>query len=1472
MAVLPTGLAKSLAEDYTIDQSLRFDEAGYLSRTPSSTGDVGEWTLSVWIKVCDLPASGAQVILGSDGTPSTGGWIRYANQCLNLELEGTYNWTTDAVFRDPSAWYHVVVAYDNSQSTATTKCRIYVNGVEQSLSASSNTVVNTPFNTTSFQMNIGRRNRSDGSYIPFDGYMAEFYWIDGTQYAASDFAETDSTTNEWKPIDASDLTFGTNGFYQKYAATELANSFTDFDDITALGGGCSRSATGQGTLDGGSGGGGSTDARTGGSATQGDSGGGTGYGNDGGEGFASGNYAGGGGGGANAAGSDSSITVGGDGGAGKLFSTFVAYGTDSSNVASTGSNGGYFGGGAGGSNQTGTGAASTGGVGGGGNGIKGNVSGNAGMANTGGGGSGSGESGTGGAGGSGVVLIKYTGHTITANGGVTQTRAVKKVGDSSIVFDGTGDYLSIPSSQDFNFGSGDFTIEMWVNFDDITSGTASLWSFNQGDNDTVLKYKTDVGIAFYHYPESGSSWNFSQGSTSGWATGTWYHIALVRNGTFWAIYRDGIIVATHNGSETLDYKTRGLTIGCTEYTSGIDEELDGYMDEQRTSDVARYDFDFTAPTSAFTNDSYTKLLLHMDGSDSGTTFTDSSGSAHTVTAVGDAHTDTTVKKVGTASGQFDGTGDWLTVPDSSDFDIIGSDFTIECWVKPNSVRGAGTPSSTWDYSFAQHFEDASNRWVFGHAWNGDSGSPNTGLYFGILSGGSWLLAPITPDNNAGEFTTTDWHHCAVTGSSSGVYSVFLDGVLVNTVTQAGSADFDGTLYIGQRGNDNDLMNGYIDELRLSKGVIRYASTFTPQTTEFTTDANTMLLIHSNWDGGLGADSSGNANDFTATNLVATDQMKDSPTNNFATMVGPLVYNSVGNTYSEGNLKVAGNATDSMAVFGTIYPPETGKWYFEAFCTGTTDGSYPVIGVADYGYAYANWTNWSGSGFGGTPSSNNTDGEVLANGGQVAEPNWDQNDIVGIAIDNDNGAVYWSKNGTWYDGTSGHGSSDPESGGSKTGASKTWTAGTERYGPAVNVYETAKTVVFNFGSDSSFAGATSSGGNSDTNSIGDFKYAVPSGYSAICTSNLPDPEIKLPGDNFDVQIWTGTAATKVITTGFQTDFVWGKNRNGTSSHCLMDSLRGTSSTLKSNSNAAVETASDVITSFDATGYTLGDSATGPNLNQNGSDTFVGWAWKGGGAPTATNSAGAGATPTAGSVKIDGSNLGSALAGTLAVEKLTANTASGFSVIGYTGDDTTGSTIAHGLSQAPELVFVKGRDSVVNWGAYRAVSGGSGNETNWAQLNTNHAFATSGPFLFVNSTTLGLVEGSYANLDGEKTLAYCFHSVEGYSKVGSYEGNGDDPDGPFVYCGFRPAMTIIKSVDQARDWWIMDNKRDPFNSGGVQVLWPNDNGAEGDDYTGYNIDYVSNGFKITGDNNKVNESGQTYLFYAVSEFPFKFSNAR
>ena len=243
-------------------------------------------------------------------------------------------------------------------------------------------------------------------------------------------------------------------------------------------------------------------------------------------------------------------------------------------------------------------------------------------------------------------------------------------------------------------------------------------------------------------------------------------------------------------------------------------------------------------------------------------------------------------------------------------------------------------------------------------------------------------------------------------------------------------------------------------------------------------------------------------------------------------------------------------------------------------------------------------------------------------------------------------------------------------------------------------------VANFGQDSSFAGAKTAQGNGGVGE--DFYYTPPTGYKALNTSNLDDPAIADPTKHFETVLWTGDGAdTKAIAaSNFVMDFTWIKNRSAAENNVVWDRVRGTAKRLVTNTTGVESDISSLgnEVEFTVAGMNVGSTNAGYEAEVNKlSDNYTSWNWKAGGTPTATNSAGAGATPTAGSVKIDGSNLGSALAGDTPVLKLSANTTNGFSIGTYSGDGAT-ATIAHGLSQAPELIIVKCYDGLTfNWTA-------------------------------------------------------------------------------------------------------------------------------------------------------------------------------
>ena len=424
------------------------------------------------------------------------------------------------------------------------------------------------------------------------------------------------------------------------------------------------------------------------------------------------------------------------------------------------------------------------------------------------------------------------------------------------------------------------------------------------------------------------------------------------------------------------------------------------------------------------------------------------------------------------------------------------------------------------------------------------------------------------------------------------------------------------------------------------------------------------------------------------------------------------------------------------------------------------------------------------------------------------------------------------------------------------------------------------VTINFGQDSSFSGVTSSQGETDSNGKGDFYYTVPSGFLALCSANLEEPTISPNSDTqatnyFNTVLWTGNNnARSIEDVGFQPDFVWSKCRNTNSTgHRLHDSVRGDNGTvmLELNSDSTqVEGTDTLISGFDAEGFNIAAGGNHPNVSNR---TFVAWNWKAGGEPTATNSASAGATPTAGSVKIDGVNKSVALAGSIPATKISASTTAGFSIVTYTGNDASSATVGHGLTQAPEWVIVKNRGEAISnpaWTVYHA-SNTSAPATDYLDLSTNTGTDDADTLWNDTAPTSTVVSLGTADsvLSGSNHVMYCFHSVEGYSKFGSYVGNGA-ANGTFVNIGFRPAFVMIKcSSHNSSSWFMLDNARDVNN----EVLQDLTADTNNDETSNSNfLDFLSNGFKLRTTGSVVNGSGRTMIYMAFAEAPFKYANAR
>jgi hypothetical protein len=304
-----------------------------------------------------------------------------------------------------------------------------------------------------------------------------------------------------------------------------------------------------------------------------------------------------------------------------------------------------------------------------------------------------------------------------------------------------------------------------------------------------------------------------------------------------------------------------------------------------------------------------------------------------------------------------------------------------------------------------------------------------------------------------------------------------------------------------------------------------------------------------------------------------------------------------------------------------------------------------------------------------------------------------------------------------------------------------------------------------------------------------------------------------------------------------DLVWIKSRNvGGNNHNLWDSVRGAGKALFSNLTDAEGTDTD-MTGFTSSGFSFSGVAYDSNTTGN---NLVAWQWKANGSAV---------TNTSGSI----------------TSQVSAGTSQGFSVVTYTGTGAN-ATVGHGLGVAPKMIIVKRRSGVSNWETYHSSLGAAYyvvlDGTN-AQINSTVVWNNTSP----TSSVFSLGTGGN-NTSSATYVAYCFSEVAGFSKFGSYTGNGS-ADGPFVFCGFRPRYVMIKRTDSALGWVIWDTARGTFNTDD-KVLQPNLSNAEA--ASTLFIDVLSNGFKIRNTPGEFNASGGTYIFAAFAEHPFKNSLAR
>ena len=575
---------------------------------------------------------------------------------------------------------------------------------------------------------------------------------------------------------------------------------------------------------------------------------------------------------------------------------------------------------------------------------------------------------------------------------------------------------------------------------------------------------------------------------------------------------------------------------------------------------------------------------------------------------------------------------------------------------------------------------------------------------------------------------------------------------------------------------------------------------------------------------LGEDSSGNNNDYTKSG--SGDKVLDNPINVFASL-NPL-YKQGSPTFSEGNTKVVLPAGDGTQGAAANLAPPAGQWYWEIKQGSSTNSSIMVREASDkeddlsyYQGSYAGY------------ELNDGNQNITGNTTSVYGAAYAANDIIMVALDMDNNRVYFGKNGLWADGNGNSNQSSLNDFVPLNGVTNGVPAVTNANGSASATFQ------FNFGNP---AYAITSG-NADENGYGNFEYAPPTGYLALCTKNLAT-ELTQPigkgGSYRNTVLFTGNGANQSITgVGFQPDLVWIKSRSNGEGHWWGDSNRGIYLRLQSSTESAEfntgPSGNDFpgVSSFDSDGFSVGrsDAANG-NGNSN-----VAWNWRAGGSNVTNN---------------DGT----------VTTTVNANTTSGFSIVTFTSPASGSYTLGHGLNSAPDLVIYKCRGTTSPWWTFYTLVDGS---LDYVNLNSTAAGANDSAGLAVPTSTVFSLVNNYAPAS-QTAVAYCFHSVEGYSKIGKYTGNGIDNDGPFAYLGFKPSFLLVKNITNTGEWGMFDSARNTFNVVNARLA-AESGGAEYSGDANRDFDFISNGFKVrNGSADVFNTSGDTFMYMAFAENPF------
>ena len=1410
--------------DYQINRSLRFDRTAqsYLNRTPASAGNRKTFTFSCWYKKSGVNSSNRYILFNSYTSGSVYFSLEFETEKLKVFDGGAISGglATNAVFRDPSAWYHIVCAVDTTDGTPANRVKLYVNGVQQTFtgtqpSQNSDLGINT---TTS--MVVGAIDAS-GIYHNLDGYLADVHFIDGQSLAATDFGQTDSDNN-WNPKEFSG-TYGTNGFklnfsdnstnkalgYDQSEATPDPNPDGGMAVVTYTGTASQQSITGVGFQPDlvwlrrrdSAGNHNIQDSIRGASKyLQSDYNGAE---------MTSG---------ARLASFDSDgFTLTSDNGGNTSGGSYVSWCWKAGGAASLNENGsldsqvsvstdyGF-------SVVTYTGNGSTGTVGHGlsstpkwivvknrsaaaswfvyhvglssGKGLN--------LNNT------EAEFTPGQA---GVTAVSDSTFSLGSQRGETNASSQNYVAycwSEVSGFSKFGSYTGNGSSTGPTVTTGFKARYVLIKRTD-SAGNWGIYDTERGgftDNNKTLLADTSGSESTDNNKISITSTGFSP--ASGYANvnangGTYIYAAFAhRPGSNFDV-NNLVATAGTDGAEGMDVVTYTGN-GSTQVISGLKFQPDFVWLKSRNS--SSYSHNIYDSVRGATKIIYSDSTA-VEGTDAnGLTNFNSNGFSLGNTAATNNNNTTYVgwcwKAGGTAASNTDGS---ITTSVSASTKYGFSIVTYTGNSVNNSTIGHGlnsapkliiTKNRSAAYNWITYSEALAATKVLALDATNAAFTPSGGYYSNVGSSTYQVVqgsANLTNLNNSGDnYVAYCWSEVPgfskidnYTGSggtktiTTGFKPAFL---LIKSHDTASNWH----LLDSERGSSWLEANGSASENSNSNIVVTYTDS------GFTVNGSNVNNSGTNYIYMAFADTPDSS---------GVDSLIDTPTNadadsgnnigNYCTL-NPLAKGSA-TSLSNGNLNYVGGAANQT--LGTI-GMSSGKWYWEDH---KISGTYGATGIA---LADAPLNNHPGQ---GNSWAYNKNGNKWHNGSQSSYgATWDSGDTIGIAFDADAGTLVFYKNGV-------------SQGTAFTGLTN---------GPYfVTGADNSVTGYFNFGA------------------TGSFKYAPPAGYKALCTQNLTDPTIADGSDYFETKLYDGNGTTQTISGfSFSPDWVWIKNVGATGNNTLWDIVRDANKRLMSDSTAAESTRTGGLTTFTSDGFTHGDDGTG-NTNNN---TYVAWAWDAG-TTTDTNNTDGTITPTG----------------------VRANASAGFSIAKAT--ISSSGTIGHGLNAKPHMVFRKRMDGTSDW--YVAVDTGSVE----GYLLLNSAAAITSQSQNFTTTTF---DAAWLGNSGEEWINYAFAPVAGYSAFGTYTGNGN-ANGPFVYTGFRPAFILIKGSSFTSNWFIQDNERDGYNVNDGVALRPNLANAE-DGTTTYNLDILSNGFKLRTSAADANTNNATFVWAAFASNPFKTARAR